>query len=741
MRNYWQYWRLENENGRQRWRFEYRHAGKPIDQEDNDFWCSPIGKEVLEKMVDDFHFDKSQNPNSADLVYRSQKVNADFRSTLSNPSNEAKTAFEKGVDFYTQLLSPEGHIPGDYGGPMFLLPGLIIVSYTTGQSLPIPHLFLIKKYFYNTQNTDGGWGLHIEGESTMYGTCLQYVALRLLGESASQPELLKAKEWIHSHGGATNIPSWGKFYLSVLGVYDWQGVNSLFPELWILPRWLPIHPGKYWCHARMVYLPMAYAYGQKITATYTPLIADLRTELYVEEYEKIVWSKARNACAKEDLFRVASPILNLMNFLTNTYEKFAFKSFRKKALDFIMDYIHDEDKQSSYINIGPVNQVINSLCIWHKNGTASECFKNHVERWHDYLWVAEDGMKMQGYNGAQLWETAFTANAILENKAYQNYLPSLQKMYQFIDAQQIKKGVESNNLFFRNSNVGGWPFSTAAHGWPITDCTADGIKAAIKLDKVLASHFPESHIQTISQERLEQAVDLILGMQNIDGGWTSYEKRRSPKWIEVLNPSEVYGEIMVDYTYVECTSSVVQGLSAFHAAYPDFKFAEIKAAIADGIQFIKQEQWDDGAWYGSWGVCFTYAAWFGLEALACVNETYQNSQIVKKGCAFLVSKQRADGGWGESYKSCVEMRYVEHETSQIIQTAWALLGLMAVGFDDKTVLKRGIDFLISRQEANGDFPQEAITGVFNKNCMETYTSYRNVFPIWAIGRYEKLMYS
>jgi squalene cyclase len=50
-------------------------------------------------------------------------------------------------------------------------------------------------------------------------------------------------------------------------------------------------------------------------------------------------------------------------------------------------------------------------------------------------------------------------------------------------------------------------------------------------------------------------------------------------------------------------------------------------------------------------------------------------------------------------------------------------------------MEAGIDFLLSRQEKNGDFPQEGISGVFNKNCMETYTSYRNVFPLWAIGRW------
>jgi hypothetical protein len=74
---------------------------------------------------------------------------------------------------------------------------------------------------------------------------------------------------------------------------------------------------------------------------------------------------------RKDLFRVASPILKVMNFVTNTYEKSGHSSrCVKKALDFIMDYIHDEDDtRLDYINIGPVNQVINSLCVWHKYGS------------------------------------------------------------------------------------------------------------------------------------------------------------------------------------------------------------------------------------------------------------------------------------------------------------------------------------------------------------------------------------
>ena len=67
------------------------------------------------------------------------------------------------------------------------------------------------------QNEDGGWGLHIEGPSTMFGTVLSYVALRLLGEGAydAQGAMEKGRKWILDHGGANAITSWGKMWLSV----------------------------------------------------------------------------------------------------------------------------------------------------------------------------------------------------------------------------------------------------------------------------------------------------------------------------------------------------------------------------------------------------------------------------------------------------------------------------------------------------------------------------------------------
>jgi len=38
------------------------------------------------------------------------------------------------------------------------------------------------------QNEDGGWGFHIEGHSTMFGSALSYIALRILGEGLEDGE-------------------------------------------------------------------------------------------------------------------------------------------------------------------------------------------------------------------------------------------------------------------------------------------------------------------------------------------------------------------------------------------------------------------------------------------------------------------------------------------------------------------------------------------------------------------------
>ena len=68
------------------------------------------------------------------------------------------------------------------------------------------------------QNEDGGWGFHIEGHSTMFGTTLSYIALRLLGEGpedGGDMAMARGRKWILDYGSLVAISLWGKFWVMV----------------------------------------------------------------------------------------------------------------------------------------------------------------------------------------------------------------------------------------------------------------------------------------------------------------------------------------------------------------------------------------------------------------------------------------------------------------------------------------------------------------------------------------------
>lgn len=200
------------------------------------------------------------------------------------------------------------------------------------------------------------------------------------------------------------------------------------------------------------------------------------------------------------------------------------------------------------------------------------------------------------------------------------------------------------------------------------------------------SHF----IKLISDDRLQDCVDSLLLMQNPDGGFSSYERTRSSTLLEHLNASEVFDRIMVEYSYPECTTAVVTALSLFKQYFPSYRAKEINGVIERAVKYVIKAQRPDGSWYGSWGVCFTYASFFAMQCLELVDQTWQNSSHVRKCCNFLLSKQKEDGGWGEHYTSCEQEEYVNHERSQVVNTAWACLALMHARYPYKEDIEKGL---------------------------------------------------
>ncbi len=646
------------------------------------------------------------------------------------------------------LQKPEGDWEAEMVWNTMLLAQYIIVHRIVAGTLPFSDEVRAEmvKHFRYWQRSDGGWGMHPESPSYVYFTTMAYVGLRLLEVPADEPMVVKARRFLRAQeGGVLAIPSWGKFWLAMLDLYGWDGVNPIPPEVFLLPESVPLHPNNYYCHTRYIYLGIAFLYGKRFTVDLGPLGDALRHELYGEQgrdreaYDTIRFAKARHLIAKSDLYVRPSAPLRFVYDLLAQYERFAVPTVRKHALAVCLDRIVYEMHASRYQGISPVNGLLNCLALYATSPTHPELAPSLAGM---EAWKWQDEVEGIRYAGARsnAWDTAFAMQALSEicespGAASPEAIDGLRRGYAYLLSTQMQEELPGWQAERRERILGGWCFSDGAHRWAVSDCTAEALLALLECNAnpLLA---PAENLQ-ISDERILQAVDFMLRRQNADGGFGTYERRRGGPLLELINPSEMYGECMTELSYIECTASCVTALCKVQKTHPQLLPHQVSDAIDRGVGFLRKQQRDDGSYRGFWGVNFTYAAFHIAEALTAAG-VERDDPSLRRLVDWLIGKQKPDGSYGERYESCLDGKYREHAHGQAVMTAWALLALMRLLPVQHPVIERGVDWLVRRQLPSGSFPQEAVAGVFFGTAMLDYRYYKEYFPAWALGRYAAL---
>src|SRR5262249_5426752 len=132
----------------------------------------------------------------------------------------------------------------------------------------------------------------------------------------------RARDWLRAQaGGVLAIPSWGKFWLAMAGLYDYRGMNPCPPELFLLPAWSPVRATQLYCHTRYIYLAMSCLYGMRLRADLGPIADDLRRELYAAPFEQIDFGARRHDIAATDLYVAPSATLRAVWNAMTAYER------------------------------------------------------------------------------------------------------------------------------------------------------------------------------------------------------------------------------------------------------------------------------------------------------------------------------------------------------------------------------------------------------------------------------------
>jgi squalene-hopene/tetraprenyl-beta-curcumene cyclase len=565
----------------------------------------------------------------------------------------------------------------------------------------------IARYLRSKQNTDGSFPLYIGSDGDISVTTKTYFALKLAGDDADLPHMRKARDYILAQGGVAKCNVFARIALAIFELLPWRGVPYIPVEIMLLPRWFPFHLTKvsYW--SRTVMVPLFILCTLKAKAN-NPNNVNL-DELYVTPPEL-----EHNYFAKNDWI---DRLFLALDRAGKYSDRFIPDRMRRKALkkaeNWIIERLNGEDGIGGIMPaMAAAYQALLLLGYDHDHEyvktTKQAIDKLLVVRTHDaYCQPCLSPVWDTGLAILALQQSNMNANKEAMNQGVQ-WLLSKQLSNEPGDWQDLRPGVPG----------GGWAFQFENSYYPDVDDTAVvGYALQLMNDPKL-------------EEPILRAARWIVAMQCKNGGWGAFDAENTHYALNHI-PFADHGALL-DPPTVDVSARCIMFLARLVDQHPEFQ-----AVIDRGIQYLRDEQETDGCWFGRWGTNYIYGTWSVLVALGEVGIS-QNDPMLQSGVQWLLQVQKEDGGWGEDNHSFHNPsdrgRYY---ISTAFQTAWSLLGLMAVGYTDTPEVKAGVDFLLRKQQEDGVWDDPCFTAPgFPRVFYLKYHGYDKLFPLWALADYK-----
>ncbi|MFN8624933.1 MAG: squalene--hopene cyclase [Candidatus Binatia bacterium] len=559
-----------------------------------------------------------------------------------------------------------------------------------------------------TQSADGSWPLYYGGPGHLSNTIEAYFALKLCGLDAHQPALQRAREFIMAGGGLAKAGVFTRTFLAYFRQFPWSGLPAMPVELMLLPPWFPINIYALSSWARGTVVPMIVLMAKR-PAIEIPAAAHI-DELWLTPPtpEALACTPSREWLTWRNGFLALDRLLNALG-------RSSWKPLRARALRRAEQWIlSHQDSNGGWGGIQPamINSVMALRALGHPDNEPA--IAKGIQAIDDFL-IESDGQLFFQPCVSPVWDTALAGKALLDSGVPGNH-PALRQAADWLIANQVLK---TGDWQIRNPDLepGGWVFEFANDWYPDVDDSA----VILMVLKRVSGTDPARLARAIAY-----GMNWTFGMQSRGGGWAAFDTDNDSHFLNQIPFADM--EAMIDPPSEDVTGRMLELMGSYGF---DLHFGRARRAR----NFILRMQRPDGSWWGRWGANYIYGTWSVLCGLRAIGEDL-HAPYVRRAVAWLKAHQNGDGGWGESIRSYDDARTAGQGVSTPSQTAWAVLGLLAGEPALSPETRRGVDYLLGQQRADGSWDELHFTGTgFPRHFYLRYHMYRNYFPLMALGRF------
>ncbi len=621
-----------------------------------------------------------------------------------------KETISRAREFLLPIQNPEGYWVFDLEADTTIPSEYVLLQRFLGRDIRPKLVKRLASYLHGRQLEDGGWPLFTGGEADLSATVKTYFGLKLLGDRPDEIHMSKARRLILRQGGAARVNVFTRITLALFGQIQWHTAPAMPIEIMLLPRWFFFNLNKvsYW--SRTVIVPLLILYAGRSVCRLNP--EEGVSELFVDPPEKL---------RHLDRFVPKNIRKNgfiLLDRLLKLVDPFMPQGLRRKAL-----------KRAERWTIARMQGEGGIGAIFPAMANAAMALKvlgypeNHPDAARGRKAIEDLVLAREKEAFCQpclspIWDTCLGLSALLESGLPAESKQAIDAVEWLFKKQILVPGDWSHHA--PNLEPGGWGFQFENTFYPDVDDTPMVLMALLRagtLDKVKY------------RERIGRAVNWIIGMQNSDGGWGSFDIDNDQRYLDQI-PFADHGALL-DPSTSDLTGRCVELFSTlgYGSDFPP---------IARALKFLQKEQEDFGGWFGRWGVNYIYGTWSVLMGLSRAGED-MSQPYIRKAVEWLKTCQNPDGGWGETCYSYNDPSLAGKGASTASQTAWALLGLMAAGELHSSSVQRGVHHLLSTQNSQGNWEETAFTGTgFPTVFYLRYHGYAQYFPLWALSLYKRL---